>query len=200
MIRNKIKTQNIFFHDNKKYISIILILSSFLTHISCATEEVIIPIKKITDSNNIYEITDFEEIGFKKSTKYSVEKLPSATSAYYGFIKNSLGTPEDYEIRFYPAHKNAIEDGIKYAENITGENGCIKKECSLWTENLKHRQHLEGGLNNTWNGTPSPKYLTYVIHGNFILMCPGYDESDALENCTLIIEKINPEITKIKSN
>ncbi|MBM32207.1 MAG: hypothetical protein CL764_05020 [Chloroflexi bacterium] len=146
MIRNKIKTQNIFFHDNKKYISIILILFSFLTHISCATEEVIIPIKKITDSNNIYEITDFEEIGFKKSTKYSVEKLPSATSAYYGFIKNSLGTPEDYEIRFYAAHKNAIEDGIKYAENITGENGWIKKECSLWTENLKHRQHLEGGL------------------------------------------------------
>ena len=34
----------------------------------------------------------------------------------------------------------------KYINDTAWENGWIKKECSLWTENLKHRQHLEGGL------------------------------------------------------
>jgi hypothetical protein len=193
VIINRDNHLNVFSSNNRKSILKIFILVVYLTLISCASEEVIIPIEKITDSKNIYEITDFEKIGFKKSTKYSVENLPGATSAYFGFIKDLQGKPEDYEIRFYSTHLDAINEGTKYADNITGEDGCIKKECSLWTEDLKQRQHLEGGLHDTWNGTPSPKYLTYVIHGNFILMCPGYDESDALIKCTLVIEKLNPK-------
>ena len=184
---------NVFLDNNRKYFSIMFILGFYLTLISCASEEIITPIEKITDSKIKYEVTDFEKIGFKKSTKYSVENLPGATSAYFGFIKNLQGKPEDYEIRFYSTHLNAIKEGTKYADNVTGEDGCIKKECSLWTEDLKQRQHLEGGLHDTWNGTPSPKYLTYVIHGNLILMCPGYDESDALIKCTLVIEKIHSQ-------
>ena len=113
---------NIFSSNNRKSILKIFILVVYLTLISCASEEVIIPIEKITDSKNIYKITDFEKIGFKKSTKYSVENLPSATSAYFGFIKDLQGKPEDYEIRFYSTHLDAINEGTKYADNITGED------------------------------------------------------------------------------
>ena len=81
--------------------------------------------------------------------------------------------------------------GVKYADNITGENACLKKDCSLWTENLNQRIHLEGGRNDTWNTTPDTKYMNYVIHNNLILMCPGYNEEDALVNCTNMINKIN---------
>ena len=66
MIKNSLKIQNIIFDDKRKYILLTFIFFALLTLISCANEEVIIPIKKITDSNNIYTITDFEEIGFKK--------------------------------------------------------------------------------------------------------------------------------------
>ena len=104
---------------------------------------------------------------------------------------DDLGNPEDYEVRFYNNHQDAVQLGAKYADNITGEGACIKKSCSLWTENLNQRVHLEGGRNNTWNGTPDTKYMNYVIHNNLILMCPGYNEEDALINCTNMIEKIN---------
>ena len=122
--------------------------------------------------------------------------MPGAVSAYYDFIKNLQRDPEDYEIRFYDNHEKAIKIGSKYADNITGEDGCIRKECSLWTENLKHRQKIsqptgirEGGAGN---GVPIAKYLNYIIHNNFVLMCPGYNEDDAITKCTIIIEKLNP--------
>ena len=171
---------------------IIMLLTILLLIISCAEEkEVFIPIAKITDDGKEFSIENFNQIGFKKSKEYNVEELPGAKSAFYGFIKNDLGDPEDYEVRFYNNHQDAVQLGKEYAENITGEGACIKKSCSLWTENLNQRVHLEGGRNNTWNGTPDTKYMNYVIHNNLILMCPGYNEEDALINCTNMIDKIN---------
>ena len=171
----------------------IIILMFCLTFLNCSPEVKLIPIEKITDSDKNYSIGDFKQIGFKQSHEYPVDNLPGAVSAYYGFIKNLQGNPEDYEIRFYSTHIDATQQGSEYADNITGKEGCIKKECALWTEDLKHRQHLEGGLHDTWNGTPSAKYLNYVVYGNFILMCPGYNETDALNKCTIVIEKLNPK-------
>jgi hypothetical protein len=170
----------------------IFILTILLLVVSCATEEeVFVPIEKITDTGKEFSMENFKQIGFKKSKEYNVEDLPGAKSAYYGFIKNALGNPEDYEVRFYDNHQDAVQLGVKYADNITGENACLKKDCSLWTENLNQRIHLEGGRNNTWNTTPDTKYMNYVIHNNLILMCPGYNEEDALVNCTHMINKIN---------
>tara|TARA_B100001105_G_C22391578_1_gene444646 strand:+ start:1746 stop:2291 length:546 start_codon:yes stop_codon:yes gene_type:complete len=170
---------------------ILLVSIVIITLTSCSSKVEFVPIEKITDSEKNYSIEDFKQISFKSSYEYSVEDLPGAVSAYFGFIKNSEKKPEDYEIRFYPTHSVAVQKGIKYADNITGEDACIKKECSLWTEDLNHRVHLEGGLHDTWNGTPDAKYQTYIIHGNFILMCPGYNEDDALNKCTIIVEKLD---------
>ena len=123
-------------------------------------------------------------MGFKKNHEYKVDDLPGAVSAYFGFIKNDLGDPEDYEIRFYNNHSDAIELGIKYTDNVTGENGCISKDCALWEEGLKHRIRMSD------LGTLHPKYMSYIVYNNFILMCPGYDEGEALSKCTSIINKL----------
>ena len=53
---------------------------------------------------------------------------------------------------------------MKYADNVTGETGCISKDCSLWTEGLKHRIQMHD------LGTLHPKYMTYVVYNNFILL------------------------------
>ena len=174
-----------------KFFSKILISSFLLFALSCSSsEEVFVPIEKISDQGKILSIGEFKPMGFKKSNEYNVDELPGATSAFYGFMKNELGDPEDYELRFYSTHSDAIELGTKYADNIVGENGCIKKECSLWLEDLNQRTHLEGGRNNTWNGTKAAKYNNYVIYNNLILFCPGYNEVDSMENCTVFIDKL----------
>lgn len=163
----------------KNFIPTILLL------LSCSSgEELPEPIEKITDSGIIFSIQEIKEMGFKKNHEYKVDDLPGAVSAYFGFIKNDLGDPEDYEIRFYNNHSDAIELGIKYTDNVTGENGCISKDCALWEEGLKHRIRMSD------LGTLHPKYMSYIVYNNFILMCPGYDEGEALSKCTSIINKL----------
>ena len=170
----------------------LLILLIFIFISSCSAGEEFIPVEKITDSKIIYTIQDFKSIKFKESSKYKIE-LPGIKSAYYGFIKNNLNEPEEYEIRFYESHQSAVNDGRKYADNITGEDGCIKKDCSFFTGNLKHRQKISEPANvagGAGNGIPIAKYLNYVIYGNFILMCPGYDEIEASKACTDVVNKL----------
>ena len=87
-------------------------------------------------------------------------------------------------------NNDAVNLGTKFAENIVGEDACISKDCSMWLENLNQRTHLEGGRNNTWNGTKAAKYNNYVIYNNLILFCPGYDENDSMKNCTIFIDKL----------
>ena len=174
-----------------KFFSKILISSFLLFAFACSpSEEVFVPMEKISDQGKILSIGDFKSTGFKKSNEYNVEDLTGATSAFYGFMKNELGDPEDYELRFYSSHNDAINLGTKFAENIVGDDACISKDCSMWLENLNQRTHLEGGRNNTWNGTKAPKYNNYVIYNNLILFCPGYNEEDSMENCTVFIDKL----------
>jgi len=162
-----------------------IFIPTILLLLSCSSgEELPEPIEKITDSGIIFSIQEIKEMGFKKNHEYKVDDLPGAVSAYFGFIKNDLGDPEDYEIRFYNNHSDAIELGIKYTDNVTGENGCISKDCALWTEGLKHRIRMSD------LGTLHPKYMSYLVYNNFILMCPGYDEGEALSKCTSIINKL----------
>ena len=162
-----------------------IFIPTILLLLSCSSgEELPEPIEKITDSGIIFSIQEIKEMGFKKNHEYKVDDLPGAVSAYFGFIKNDLGDPEDYEIRFYNNHSDAIELGIKYTDNVTGENGCISKDCALWEEGLKHRIRMSD------LGTLHPKYMSYIVYNNFILMCPGYDEGEALIKCTSIINKL----------
>jgi len=173
----------------KNLIKFLLITSVLFAFACSSSEEVFVPMDKISDQGKLLSLDDFKSTGFKKSNEYNVKELPGAISAFYGFMKNELGDPEDYELRFYSSHNDAVNLGTKYADNIVGENACISKDCSLWLENLNQRTHLEGGRNNTWNGTKAAKYNNYVIYNNMILFCPGYDESDSMKNCTIFIGK-----------
>ena len=142
----------------------ILILLFFIFISSCSGKEEIIPLEKITDSKNIFTIQDFKSIKFKESKKYNMD-LPGIKSAHYGFIKNNLNESEEFEIRFYGSHQSAVNDGKEYADNITGKNGCIKKDCSFFTGNLKHRQKISEPANvagGAGNGIPIAKYLNYL--------------------------------------
>ena len=179
---------------------IILSLISIFLLVGCGSSEEsnAIPIvDQVTNVDQIFSIDDFKTVSFKKSKEYKVDDLPGATSAYYGFIKNKLDPDDqkiDYEIRFYANHSDAVQIGTEYVENATGEDGCITKDCALWTPDIKHRQFLAERLGNTHagNGQPKPKYLTYVIYGNMIMMCPGYNVEDSQLRCSKTLYEVVP--------
>ena len=163
-----------------------IILIIFIFILSCSQEEAQkVTIEKLSDRGNIFSISQFLDIGFKKNKEYKINDLPGSNSAYFGFIKNNLGEFEDYEIRFYSNHEDAIKLGKDYADNITGKNGCISKDCTLWEEGLKDRIRMSD------LGTLLPKYMSYLIYDNFILFCPGYNEIEGQLNCNFVIENIN---------
>ena len=98
--------------------------------ISCSSEETqIIKFEETSNSGMLLTINEINEIGFKKVKEYKIDKLPNSNAAFFGFIKNDIGEPKDYEMRFYDNHDAALKFGKKYAENISGENGWISKEC-----------------------------------------------------------------------
>ena len=176
-----------------KFLSKFLILFFLIIGFACSSnEELFVPMDKISDKGKKYSIEDFKLIGFKKSIEYNVEELPGAISAYFGFIKNELGDFQDYEIRFYSNHDEAIKLGTKYADNIVGENACVKKDCSLWLEDLNQRLQIDGGpaIMESMAGTRNAKYKNYVIYNNLILFCPGNDEDDSIKNCSIVIDKL----------
>ena len=179
--------------------NILLIWVSIIAVLGCSsgeTNEEISSIEKITDSDRIFSIEDFKQLSFKKSKEYKVDELPGATSAFYGFIKNKLDPDDDkidYEIRFYSTHMDAVQQGEKYADNIVGVDGCVSKDCALWKEDLKHRVMLaELGVASfhAGSGKVIPKYYNYVIYGNMILLCPGYNDEDAMDRCSQVIHKL----------
>ena len=178
---------------------ILLIFTLILVVSACSstetTEEMSL-VEKVSNSDHIFTIEDFKPLGFKKSKEYKVDELPGATSAYYGFIKNKLDPEDDkidYEIRFYSSHTDAVQQGTKYADNIVGVDGCVSKDCALWKPDLKQRVLLaELGVMNFHAGSSKviPKYYNYVIHGNMILFCSGWEEEDAMQRCSKVINDL----------
>ena len=125
-----------------KKIFLTLIAVIIFTGCGSSEETELVPLVDIvTDTERIFSIDDFKNIGYKQSKKYKVDDLPGATSAYYGFIKNKIDPDDqkiDYEVRFYANHADAVSMGTEYVENATGEDGCISKDCALWTPDISN--------------------------------------------------------------
>jgi hypothetical protein len=183
----------------KIILTFILMLAVFGCSSGSGNEEITL-VDQVTDSEQIFTIEDFKQIGFKQSKKYKVEDLPGATSAFYGFIKNKLDPKDDkidFEIRFYANHADAVQMGTEPVVNATGVDACVDKYCALWKEDLKQRVMLaELGVASfhAGSGKVIPKYYNYVIYGNMIIMCPGWTEEDAMERCSKTVFELVPSL------
>ena len=75
----------------------------------------------------------------------------------------------------------------------------LKKEDATWKEGVKearsctsNREGVELGGHHI--GTcMAAKYSDYIIYGNMILLCEGYDPEVSMLNCSNIIEKLLKE-------
>ena len=133
-------------------------------------------IKKILNSDSTFTIEDFKKIGFKINKEYDVTDLDESTGAWFGFWKNNLDKPIDYELRFYPSQQTAIDIGVSLTEEVIGENAVLKKSISSWKEGIQDRRSRN---NSSMSGSEAnsvrAKYLDYFINGNVIILCSGLD-------------------------
>ena len=141
------------------------------------------PIAKIDATERIYTIQDFIDAGFKKSKTYDVEGLPEALEVLYGFYGVDPYKRQEYEVRFYPSHAEAIATGIDYADEVTGPDAVLLKDVQRYKEGLRERRLCTGNGGHHVGKCDLPKYFDYVVVGNMILLCQGKDSSISLQNC-----------------
>ena len=148
-------------------------------------------IKKILNSDSTFTIEDFKKIGFKINKEYDVTDLDESTGAWFGFWKNNLDKPIDYELRFYPSQQTAIDIGVSLTEEVIGENAVLKKSISSWKEGIQDRRSRN---NSSMSGSEAnsvrAKYLDYFINGNVIILCSGLDLKYATQNCSELSSNI----------
>ena len=137
-----------------------------------------------------------EDVGFKTNKHYDVEAVPVALDAWFGFWGPAGGQRQDYELRFYPAHEDAVAHGTALADEGTGEDAkLLEKDNPTWTEGLKERRRSAtvtdtSGASGQDAVSPGARYADYSIYGNVILLCAGANPDHSLERCNQLIDAL----------
>ncbi|MBT3862958.1 MAG: hypothetical protein HN926_07735 [Chloroflexi bacterium] len=151
---------------------------------------------KITPTEKIFSIEDFQKIRFKTSNEYDVEELTGVISAWNGFWTPSGTVAKEFEMRFYPSHTDAIELGTSLALEASGETALLDEEDATWLEGLKDRRAYFSAPSSHGSGTIQPMYGSYAIYGNMVLLCEGANEEQALEHCAAIMAAVDPIVAE----
>mgnify|MGYP001263743087 CR=1 FL=1 len=142
-------------------------------------------IEKISNKSGNYSIENFQQLGFKINKEYDVSELEDSLGVWFGFWKNNLNKPVDYEIRIYPDQKIAIDKGVIFVEEVIGENAILKKSTSSWKEGIQDRRaRNNSSMSGSEANSVRAKYDHYIIVGNAIILCSGLDLTYAKQNCS----------------
>jgi len=96
-------------------------------------------VQRIDSSGGVYTIDDFLAVGFKKSKQYDVTGLPGGIEARLGFFGPNPQSRKQFELRFYASHKDAVEQGISLAEEVTGPDAAKHRLTPTWEEGARDR-------------------------------------------------------------
>ncbi len=205
----------------KKIIFLIMLLTSGLLIFACGgsddsssgsvSSDVVFV--QVEDSEKIYTIDDFINIGYKKGKAVKQDKLMDGMiNAYWGFwkvpYKDWSGKDMiDYELRFYPSHSEAVNMGQNSADLRTGENAQIRKKDTNdpnaihpigadWPELLKEARECQGDGGHHTGACIVPKYADYKIFGNVVILGQGADLEESYMNINLITDALKGVITE----
>ena len=148
-------------------------------------------LEKITNESEIYAIEDFINTGFKVNKEYDVSELEDSIGVWFGFWKNNLNKSLDYEIRIYPSQQLALDKGVKYVEEVIGEEAILRKSLSSWKEGIQDRRtRSDLSMRGSEANSIRAKYLDYIVYGNSMILCTGLDLTDARQNCSDLANSI----------
>jgi len=151
------------------------------------------PLEKISNESGIYSIEDFTNVGYKASKEYDVSELEGSQGVWFGFWTNDLNRSVilDYEIRIYPSQQLALENGVKYVDEVIGDDAILSKSTSSWAEGVQDRRVRSGrGMSGSESNTIRAKYLDYLVYGNTMILCTGLDLADAQQNCSDLVNSL----------
>ena len=168
-----------------KHIFLFAFLITFT--ISCENEDAkIINIDQFSNSGKILNLEYFKTKGFKEVKKYDVSGLSGALSAHYGWYKDTLNNPRDYELRFYKDHESALSSK-KIVEEVIGENAILATRDVTWKEGNSDRRVNRRGA-GSGPGSAKAKYLYYLIYENTVIMCEGLNEEESMKLCNDLVK------------
>ena len=149
-------------------------------------------LEKITNESEIYAIEDFINTGFKVNKEYDVSELEDSIGVWFGFWKNNLNKSLDYEIRIYPSQQLTLDKGVKYVEEVIGEEAILRKSLSSWKEGIQDRRtRSDFSMRGSEANAIRAKYLDYIVYGNAIILCTGLDLTYARQNCSDLANSLN---------
>ena len=187
-----------------KFTLLILLSTTLFLLLACGTKQDELPganIEKISNSDKNLVLEDITALGFKKNKTYKVKDLPEAKSAYYGFLKiPKEKITIDYELRFYENQEKAKSIGVEWVTERIGKDAILTKGDATWKEGVKDARTCGGDsghgkgyslvvASSTCN---LAKYFDYFIYGNMIILCQGKDIEQSINNCRLILSKLEP--------
>lgn len=148
---------------------------------------------QISDPGQIMTIEDLLATPYKELSNYSTEGLSGANNVSYGFLRVGEGDPYDYEVRFYDSHQAAIDQGTAMAIEGTGADAVLSEDDATYKSGVKNRRTIiGGGVGGGARSGIGPKFGTYAIFGNIILLCQGADPETSLERCALMANTLVP--------
>mgnify|MGYP006092809731 CR=1 FL=1 len=171
----------------KKLFSLLLIITAIF---ACGENNSEIPmVDKLTPLNEVFTYESLTDVGFKKVKSYKVNDLPNSDSAYFGWKQVGTEGKKDFEIRIYNSHQDAINHGTLYADEATGKDAVITKKDATWKEGIKDRRLIStpsdgGAIGAAIGSKSSPKYADYIIYGNLIILCEGWDSEESFSRCS----------------
>lgn len=146
--------------------------------------------QKIAQPDQVFTLEQLVAVGFKKSKTYNVEALEGATAAYYGFFGSDPYNRKEFEVRLYPSQQVALDSGVSFADESTGEDAVVLEDVQRWDVGLAERRQCAGNGGHHSGKCDNAKYGDYVVRGNMILMCQGKDSNSALDNCKELLDAI----------
>lgn len=149
--------------------------------------------QQVSDPGQTITVDMLRSTAFKESKEYPVEGLPGATYVSYGFLRVGGGDPYEYEVRFYESHQQAVELGTGFAIEGTGKTAILNTEDATYKEGVKNRRVIIGsGVGGGARSGIGPKFGSYAIFGNIVMLCQGSGEAQSIERCGLLANELVP--------
>lgn len=148
---------------------------------------------QISDPGQTITVEMLQSTPFKQSKEYALEGLPGATYVGYGFLRVGGGDPYGYEVRFYESHQQAVELGTALAIEGSGKNAILDADEANYKEGVTNRRVIIGsGVGGGARSGIGPRFGSYVIFGNTVMLCEGSDKAQSIERCGLLANELIP--------
>jgi hypothetical protein len=149
--------------------------------------------QQISDPGQTLSIDDLLATPYKEVNDHSTEGLPGASYVSFGFFKVSGGDPYDYEVRFYESHQAAVDLGTAMAMEGTGPDAILSEDDATYKAGIKDRRTIiGGGVGGGARSGIGPKFASYAIFGNIVMLCQGSEPDQSLERCGLLASALVP--------